>query len=121
MYPQRQTVAAPVNGSGDATVYSAPIWGSLHSIQYVKANYSNGVDFTITNETTGESLWAGTDVNAATIVYPRVAVHDTAGTAATLDGTRAMRDRHALAGDRVKIVVASGGASTSGSFNIVTM
>ena len=98
------------------------IAGELHSIHYVKHGstpYDAGVDFTITAEATGEGLWTQSDVDASAVKYPRVAAHDAVGVAATLDGTRAMRARPALANDRVKIVIAAGGAAKVGTFHVL--
>ena len=119
MFAQKKTVSVVTNGSGDATAYSEAITGRIHAIHYRKTDFANGVDFTITLESTGEGLWAQSDVNAAAKVYPRAAVHDVAGVAATLDGTRAMRDAVVAVNDRVKIVVAQGGDTKSGAFDII--
>ena len=42
-------------------------------IQYVKTDYTDGVDFTITTETTGQTLWTESNVNAAAVKAPRQA------------------------------------------------
>lgn len=118
MATRKFTVAAVSNGSGVATVYSPYLSGFIESIQYVKTDYANGVDFTITAEATGETLWTESDVNAAVVKRPRAATHSTAGVAATFDGTRAVLDRIALSRDRVKIVLAQAGDTKTGSFVI---
>lgn len=112
---QLHTVTATCNASGAATAYTDyPIFGEVVSIAYVKNNYSNGVDFTITGETSGVSLWTDLDVNASEIVYPRVLESsNTDGAALTT------RQGVILAGERVKIVIASGGNATSGTFRII--
>lgn len=119
---KRYKVSATTNGSGAATVYSPRLSGKLHSIEYVKdagANpFANGVDFTITDEATGKTLWTESDVNATKITMPRGATHTTVGVAATLDGTVAALDKLALANTRVKIVIAQGGDTKVGAFHI---
>ena len=116
---RRFVVPVTVDASGDATKYSTPIYGSLVSISYVKTDYANGVDFVITGETSGETLWAETNVNAAATRYPRVGTHSTAGVAALYAaGGTAVQAKYGLGGERVKIVVAQGGVSTSGAFHI---
>lgn len=119
---RRFVVPVTVDASGDATAYSPKLYGLLHSISYVKTDFANGVDFTITAETSGETLWTESDVNAAATRYPRAATHSTAGVASlyAAAGT-AVNGRVALGGDRVKIIVASGGVSKSGAFHIVTV
>lgn len=122
-YVRRVSVTVTTDGSGDATAYSEPIdFGLLSQIRYVKpgaGNFDNGVDFNITLEATGETLWAENDVNASATRAPRQAVHTTAGVAATYDGTRATLDKIAIAGDRIKVVVASGGAAKTGAFHFL--
>jgi hypothetical protein len=104
---------------GTATAYSGHTRGQIHSITCLKDGatpFADGVDFTITLEDTGESIWAQSDVNASVTKYPRVGVHDAVGVAATTDGTRLLRDKVALSSDRIKIVIAQGGNSKLGRF-----
>lgn len=120
-YARRLTVTVTTDASGDATAYSDSIdYGLLSQIRYVKTDYANGVDFTITLEATGETLWTESNVNASATRAPRQATHGTDGTAAlyAAAGT-AVNDKIAIAGDRVKIVVASGGDTKVGDFHIV--
>jgi hypothetical protein len=112
---QLHTVSATTSAGGAATVYTdVPVWGEVVSIAYVKSTFDNGVDFTITGETSGVSLWTDTDVNASEIVYPRVLENgNTDGAALTT------RQGVVLAGERVKIVIAQGGNAKAGSFRII--
>lgn len=118
-YAQRLTVEVATDSGGDATVYSDVIpYGSLSQIRYVKTDFANGVDFTITLEATGETLWAESDVNASATRAPRQATHGTDGAAALFAAAgAAVLDRVAIANDRIKIVVAQGGANKSGTFH----
>lgn len=118
---RKYTVNVTTDGSGAATVYSPYLSGYLMSIQYVKTDFTNGVDFTVTAEATGEAIWTGTNVDAATTVRPRAPSHSTAGVAALYasSGT-AVNDRIALGRDRIKFVIASGGAAHTGAFVITT-
>lgn len=119
-YIERHVVSVTTDASGDATSYSPVITGKISAIIYVKTDFADGVDFTITAEATGETIWAQTDVNAAAKVAPRQATHSTAGVAALYAaGGAAVLDHICLAQDRVKIVVAQGGNVTSGAFHIV--
>lgn len=113
------TVPATTDSSGDATVYSPYLSGHLESIQYVKTDFADGVDFTITSDVAGESLWVDTNINAAEVVRPRAATHTNAGAAALYAaGGTPVQDKFALSRDRVKIVVGSGGDTKTGSFVI---
>ena len=117
---RRFTVAVTTAADGSATAYSPYLSGYLNTIQYVKDDFADGVDFTITAEATGETLWTESNVNAAAVKAPRQATHSTAGVAELFAaGGTAVSDRIALGRDRVKIVIASGGNATSGTFNIV--
>lgn len=117
---RRFNVSVTTAADGSATAYSPYLSGYIHSIQYVKTDFADGVDFTITAETTGETIWTESNVNAAVVKAPRQATHSTAGVAAlyAAAGT-AVNNRIALSRDRVKIVIAQGGATKSGAFYIV--
>lgn len=116
---RRFVVPVTVDASGDATEYSPVLSGKIVSIRYVKDDFANGVDFTITANGSGETIWAEENVNASATRYPRAATAGTDGTASLYAalGT-AVNDRVVLGRDKVKIVVASGGNATSGTFHI---
>lgn len=115
---RKHTVAIVTNGSGDGTGYTNYFSGLISSVQYVKTNFADGVDFTITLDATGETIWADTDVNASEVVRPRAATHTTAGVAALYAASGAVNDHIAAGRDRVKIVVGSGGDTKTGTFVI---
>ncbi len=119
MAVRRFVVPVTVDASGDATVYSPYLSGNIESIVYTKVDFANGVDFTITAEATTETLWSELDVNAAAVRHPRAATHSTAGVASLYAaGGTAVNGKLALSRDRVKIVVAAGGVSKTGTFHI---
>ncbi|MGB5903805.1 MAG: hypothetical protein WBH00_13235 [Xanthobacteraceae bacterium] len=115
-------VTVTTDASGDATAYVPSVGrarGLLESIQYQKVDFADGVDFTITDEETGENLWVQSNVNASAIVRPRAPTHDQAGTAALYasDGT-AVGNKIAVV-SRVKIAIAQGGNAKSGVFRVI--
>lgn len=115
------TIALTTNGSGAATGYSPYFSGFIQAIQYVKTDFADGVDFTITADVTGEAILSLTDQNTAAIVRPRAATHSTAGVASLYaSGGTAVNDRIALGRDRVKVVIAQGGDTKTGTV-IVTV
>lgn len=117
---RRFNVAITTAADGSATAYTPYISGYISAIQYVKTNFTDGVDFTITAEATGETLWTEANVNAAKVCMPRGATHSNAGVAALYAaGGTAVNDRIALGRDRVKIVIASGGNATTGAFIVI--
>lgn len=120
-FARRLTVTVTTDGGGDATAYSDPIdYGVLSQIRYVKTDFADGVDFTMTAEATGETLWTESNVNASATRAPRQATHSTAGVAALYaGGGTAVLAPIVLVNDRVKIVVGSGGTVKIGTFHIV--
>lgn len=118
MSVRRFVVPITTDASGDATVYSPRIYGSLVSLRYVKTDFDDGVDFTVTLETTGEGVWAESDVNASATRYPRAATASTAGVASLYAaGGTAVNARIAIGGDRIKAVIAAGGDTKAGALH----
>ncbi|MCV9960391.1 hypothetical protein OIU34_00630 [Pararhizobium sp. BT-229] len=117
---RRYKVTLTTAADGTVTGYTPRVSGKLHSIHYAKTDYAAGVDFTITSEATGESLWTQANVDASAVVYPRAATHTNAGVAALYAaGGTAVQDRPALASDRVKIAIAAGGNAKVGTFHVL--
>jgi hypothetical protein len=109
------TTAADGSGSGYTPVFS----GRISQVRYGKTDFADGVDFTITLEATGETIWAEDNVNASATRAPRQATHSTAGVAALYAGSgTAVNDKIVAAADRVKIVVAAGGDTKTGTFHV---
>ena len=107
------TVSGTTDASGDVTFYTERITGFIHAIRYAKTDYADGVDFTITAETSGETIWTDTNINASEMVYPRRLLDDTAGADLT-----AVYDYVLLLDERVSIVIGSGGDTKAGAFTI---
>lgn len=117
---RRLTVTATTAADGTATVFSPRVSGKLHSIQYVKSDFPNGVGFAITAEATGENLWTEAAVNASAVRYPRAATHSQAGAAALYASAgTAVADKIGIGNDRVKIAITAGGNAKSGTFHIL--
>lgn len=118
-YVQRQAVSVTTASDGSATAYSETVTGKLSTIRYVKTDFAAGVDFTITSEATGETLWTQLDVDASVTVAPRQATHSTAGVAALYATSFPVNDKIGLSNDRVSIVIANGGNAKTGTFHLV--
>jgi len=116
-------VSVTTASDGSATAYSPRLarGGKIAAIHYLKTDYADGVDFTITAEATGETIWTEANVNAAKACYPRAPTHSNAGVAALYaSGGTAVNDLIRIgSGDRVKIVLAQGGNAKVGAFHIV--
>ena len=117
---RRQKITVTTAADGTATVLSPRLSGKIHSLHYVKGDFVDGVDFAITAEATGENLWTESNVNASAVRYPRAPTHSQLGAASlyAASGT-AVQDKPGIANDRVKIVIAQGGASKTGTFHIL--
>ena len=117
---RRFVVPVTTAADGSATAYTPYLSGEIMQISYLKTDYADGVDFTITGEATGQTIWAESNVNAAKNCFPREAIHSTAGVAALYAaGGTSVNDRIALSRDRVKIVIAQGGNTKTGTFHVV--
>ena len=114
--PQRFVIEVTTTTAGAATVYSPLIYGAVWQIHYIKAGsggFSDGVDFAITAEQTGQGLWTEDNVNASKVVAPRQASHNQVGSA------QSALVPIVLGNDRVKIVITNGGSETDGTFVVV--
>ncbi len=120
---RRVKMTVTTDASGNAVVLSPQVAGLLHQIEYVKDGtnpYSNGVDFTITDNATGKSLWTENDVNASAIRAPRQPVHTQAGAAMLYaSGGAPVPDRLALAQTQIKVSIAQGGNAKTGVFHVL--
>jgi hypothetical protein len=118
MHVERHVVTIATSTGGAGTDYTPDVTGRLLQIRYVKTDYANGVDFAVTDEETGESLWAGTDVNASVTVAPRQVTHTSTGGGINYAATFPVYDYHHLANTRVKIAVTDGGVTKTGTFHV---
>ena len=117
MYVESQIlVADPIAAGGTYTGYFNAMNGEILSLSYVKDDFANGVDFTITNETTGETIWTEENVDAAKTVRPMALNQNTAGVDLAISADIPNRRPLFLANERVKVVIANGGVSTGGTF-----
>ena len=120
MYARRLTVVVTTDSGGDGVGYADVDYGLLSQIRYEKNDFAAGVDFAITVEGTGEGLWTQSDVNASTTKAPRQATHGVDGSASLFaSGGTAIQDKIAIAQDRIKIVVAQGGDTKTGTFHFL--
>ncbi len=120
MATRRFVVAVTTAADGSYTGYTPYLSGKICAIHYLKTNFADTVDFTITAEATGETLWTEANVTAAKVCMPRGATHSNAGVAALYAaGGTAVNDLIRVSRDRVKIVLAAGGNATTGAFHIV--
>lgn len=123
---QRHVVSVTTDASGDVTAYTgAAVDGEILSIRYVPhatTPLDTGGDITITGEDSATPVITITNIGTAAVNYaPRQATHSTTGVAAlyAAAGT-AVNDRIAIANERIKVVVVTGGNAKLGKFHITT-
>lgn len=118
MYVVTATVSLAVNADGDLTAYTPHLTGRVCELRYVIGTLAATTDLTITNETTGTAILTVSPSDSATW-SPRQATHSiTAVAALYAAGGTAVNDYLWLANQRVKIVVAQGGVSTTGTLHV---
>lgn len=118
MHIERHTLTLAVSAGGALTTYTPVVTGRVLSVVLTAGTLDAGTDVTITGEDTGQAILTLTNTNSGTF-YPRNPVHGPTGTGLTYDGTRTVNEPAYVAGERIKVVVAQGGASTSGTLAIM--
>lgn len=119
MYVEGHKVDLTTNASGAATGYTPVLTAAILGIAYVKDDFVDGIDITITTETTKQNIYVKTSVNASIVVYPRVTAHDTVGAAIFFEGTNILAVPVLAGNERVKVVIADGGDTKHGDVIIL--
>ena len=102
------------DAAGNSTDYTDLVQGKIiNAIRFVDTDMDAGVDFTITNETTGETILTLANQAASATFYPATLLDDLAGGAPLL----AVYARPSVGHSRIKIVTAQGGVSKSCAFH----
>jgi len=118
MYAKTHTVVVTTDGDGDGTGYTPTVTGRVLQIRYVKTDYAANPDFDVTLETSGVVVWDEDDVDASKTICPRQAVHGTDGAAAEYAAGFPREEPIVVAAERIKIVVAGGGDTKTGTFHV---
>lgn len=107
-----KVLSITVSAGGAGSDQTANVRGFFHSVRYIKTDYADGMDFTVTvvNSATTDTILTATDCNASATFAPRMDRHTTAGAAASAN------DQLIPFVGALKVTVASGGTSTSGKF-----
>jgi len=123
MYNTKHEVTIAVDESGDGEGFTPVVNGRVLAISYIKpaeGGYADTVDFDIQTEDSAVEIWDEDNVTASKAVYPRAATHTTAGAAAVYaaEGSPVL-DYIPVANERIKITVANGGTSGTGTFYVI--
>jgi len=116
MHVTRHEIEVTTAADGSATVHSPQVTGRVLAIHYVKTDFADTVDFAITSEATGETIWTEANVTASKVCAPRMPTHSTAGVAALYAATFAVNDHIALGNDRIEFSITNGGDTKTGTF-----
>lgn len=120
MYAERHVVTLTTDAAGAATGYTPVVTGRVLQVHYVKTDFADGVDFAITSEATGQGVWTESNVNAAAVKAPRQPTHDQVGAASLYAaGGEPVEAPITVVNDRVKILIAQGGDTKTGTFHVV--
>lgn len=120
MIYRTHTVVATTDASGDVTVYDTDNTsyekynGEIIEIRFVDTDLPTAADFTITVEGTGENLWTQDNQGASATKRPLILAQSILGVDLT-----AVYVRPFLTEDRIKIVIANGDNTKSGTFTIL--
>lgn len=123
---KRQIFALATNGSGAATsgfgtsTEQMSILGELEAIKYVPGNIDTGATVTVTCENGGDSKPLLVKASAGTSTawfYPRDLVHK-AEDGAALTGTAGADRTEPILDGKIKVTIASGGDTKSGSLTV---
>lgn len=115
-YIRKFTATVTTDGSGDGIGYTDEIdQGYVVRVQYVKHGstpFSDGVNVTITGKDSGVGILTEANLNASGIRFPLGASHKAADGAVTGNNDMLL----AIFGEKIKVVVASGGDTKTGQF-----
>lgn len=120
-YAETHSVTIVTAADGTATGYTPVVTGKIINIIYTKAssgNYDDGVDIAIIAEGSGIGLWTEANVNASKTVSPRQPTHTQVGVANSTAGDVLLGDIY-LTNERVKITIAEGGDTKTGTFKVI--
>jgi len=123
MYATKHVVTIAVDAEGSGEGFTPVVNGRVLAISYLKpteGGYADTVDFDVTTEDSAVEIWDEDNVTASKAVYPRAATHTTAGAAAVYaaEGSPVL-DYIPVANERIKITVANGGTSGTGTFHVI--
>ena len=119
----RHEVTVTTDASGNATGYTPAVSGFVHAITYTPPGANaldTGADITVTGETGKHAIVTVTNLGTSAVaIYPRAATATTANAASlyAAAGT-AVNDRIPVAGERVKVAIAQGGNTKTGTFHV---
>lgn len=122
MHIERHDISITTSAGGAATVYTDnPVTGRVLQVRYrpdATSPLDTGADLTITTDVTGVAIATLTDIGTSAFTrVPRQATHGVTGTALVYAATDPVAEPVAVAGERIKVVVAQGGNAKLGTLS----
>jgi len=123
-FPKKFTLTGTTASDGSLTCYStsangpAYAFGRVIAVVYTFDDFDAGSTMTLSTEGTGQTIWTEANVDATAIRYPRLQVHSSAGVARTYNGTQPVCVAPMVCHERLKMIVASGGDSKKGTWDV---
>ena len=118
-YIARHVLEIVTDSSGDATAFTPHVDGIIQAIRYIDGDFDTGGTITITADKSGLDVLAVANTSADGTYYPRAAAQNT--TAGELNYGSAtgapIPTGIPVAGESLKVVVANGGDSASGTLH----
>lgn len=105
-----ETIFVSVNGAGGGTVVSRPVVGDIISIRLPGTALGGSADFTITRQSDGGTVLAGTDMAGPWQYQPASAFHSGTAIAGTTVGVPSA--------SHLVVTVGSAAASTGGTIHV---
>ncbi len=124
MFVKRYEVAVGVDASGNGVGFTEEaIRGFVRAIRYVPDGtnpYDTGADVTVTGEVSGIAITTITNIGTSAVdVYPRAATASVVNAAALYAaGGAAVNDLIPVADERIKVSIAQGGNTKTGTFHL---
>ena len=122
MFAERQRVNIATATDGTFTGYTEPVTGRVLGIHYIADGTTpltaSTASLAVTSERYGTSILARTATGSFDN-FPRLGTHSATGGAQTATGTTNNLDALVVVQDRIKVTVASGGASKLGALDVV--
>lgn len=112
------SVAVTTDASGDVTAFSEVVTGRLLSVSFTDTDLADTADFTITTDRDAQALLTVSNIASSTTWHPRQATHGKDGTASLYAAAgEPVESDIPIFRDRIKVVVAQGGDTKTGSFS----
>lgn len=116
-YVERHSVTIETATGGGATGFTPVVTGRVAAVVYTAATgtpYASTADFDVTAEETGLVIWSENNVTASKTVHPVTEGDLNTGTQSTLVEVPIF-----VANERIKIAIAQGGNTRTGTFEVV--